>query len=244
MTASSDSSRLTFSNAFDMHFVLIPAGRFEMGRPILPSDYSASEIQHSVTLSRPFYMQTTPVTQAQWEAVMGNNPSKFTGDPHLPVDSVSWRATQSFLQTLNQRSEPTENPYRLPSEAEWEFACRAGSRSKFFFGEDPAELVDYAWFEKNAGKRTHPVAEKLPNPWNLYDLYGNVWEWVQDRYADYPVLDVTDPTGPEKGSQRVLRGGCYLIGDYRCHSVARGLNSQAKAKPAYGFRLAMTAPSV
>lgn len=224
-----------FTNEWGMEFVKIQPGSFKMGKYLLPSDYFANEVLHPVTLTRPYYMQTTTVTQAQWAALMGSNPSKFTGDPQLPVDSVSWSDAQALIRVLNEKG---KGGYRLPSEAEWEYASRAGSDEHFYFGSDSSTLVEHAWMEKNAGKKTHPVAQKLPNPWGLYDLYGNVWEWVQDYYTDYPLYALSDPSGPAKGSKRVIRGGCYMIGDSRCNSYARGLSAGSVKKPAYGIRLA------
>lgn len=224
-----------FTNEWGMAFVLIQPGPFKMGKYLLPSDFFTDDVLHPVTLTRPYYLQTTTVTQAQWQAVMGSNPSKFTDDPQLPVESISWSGAQHMIGVLNEKS---QGGYRLPSEAEWEYAARAGSADDFYFGADPSALPEHAWCEKNAGKRTHPVAQKQPNPWGLYDLYGNVWEWVQDYYADYPLYALTDPTGPAKGNKRVIRGGCYLIGDSRCNSHARGLAPGSKAENRYGFRLA------
>lgn len=223
------------TNDWGMSFVLIQPGPFKMGKYLLPTDFFSNEVLHPVKLTRPYYLQTTPVTQAQWLSLMGTNPSKFTTDPQLPVDSVSWSDAQNLIRVINEKS---GGGYRLPSEAEWEYGARAGSDTHFYFGSDASVLEDHAWFQNNAKKTTHPVAQKLPNAWGLYDLYGNVWEWVQDYYAEYPLYALTDPTGPAKGSQRVLRGGCYLIGESRCNSYARGMNSGSKRKPAYGFRLA------
>ncbi len=170
---------------------------------------------------------------------MGSNPSKFTGDPFRPVDSVSWNDAQAFIRSLNEMAGLTATEgYRLPTEAEWEYAARAGTTGPFYFDADPEELVNHAWFDQNASKQTHPVAQKTPNPWGLYDIYGNVWEWVQDYIADFPLYAQIDPTGPIKGSKRVVRGGCYMNGNYRCNSYARGMLSPSQRKSSSGFRLA------
>jgi formylglycine-generating enzyme required for sulfatase activity len=190
-----------FTNTVGMKFVWIDPGSFQMG-----STTRALEERpvHEVTLSKGFYLQATEVTQAQWEAVMGTNPSHFKG-PDRPVDSASWDDAQEFLGKLNAMEKDTR--YRLPTEAEWEYACRAS-------GQEPDEapnLDEVAWWEKNSGSETHPVAQKKPNAWGLYDMRGNVWEWVQDWYDEYgyPPKRQADPQGPLSGRFRVLRGGSW-----------------------------------
>jgi len=150
------------------------------------------------------------VTQAQWQAVMGDNPSRFKGDT-LPVEQVSWKDVQKFTQFLNAREGDTK--YRLPTEAEWEYAARAGTTTAYSFGDDPRQLGEYAWFGENSGTTTHPVGQKKPNPWGLYDMHGNVLEWVQDWYSKNAyksfMSTAVDPKGPSAGSRRVLRGGSW-----------------------------------
>ena len=190
-----------------MEFVLIPAGTFMMGSPDSDPDADDNEKPaHQVTLSQDFYLGKYPVTQAQWEAMMGANPSEFKGAAR-PVETVSWDDVQAFMQKLNERG--GADHYRLPTEAQWEYACRAGSSTRYHFGDDAAQLGDYAWYHDNSGGQTHPVGQKQPNAWGLYDMHGNVWEWVQDWYGDYTVAPVTDPIGPTSGAVRVIRGGSW-----------------------------------
>jgi formylglycine-generating enzyme required for sulfatase activity len=204
---------IPYTNSLGMSFKIIPAGTFTMGSPTDEPGRNSDETQHQVTVSDAYYMQTTEVTQAQWEAVMGDNPSWFSGSSDCPVENVSWDDVQEFIDRLNAMGEGT---YRLPTEAEWEYACRADSTTAFANGEitevgsdnDP-NLDQMGWYRYNAGDETHPVASKEPNSWGLYDMHGNVWEWCRDRYGSYPAGAVTDPTGPSAGTYRVLRGGSW-----------------------------------
>jgi len=152
-------------------FCKIPAGRFMMGE---------KGSQREVTIAKDFYLGKYPVTQAQWQAVMGNNPSHFKGDPNLPVESVSWDHCQQFLKKLND--EIGKKLFRLPTEAEWEYACRAGSTGDYCFGDDVNKLREYGWCRENSGSKTQPVGKLKPNAWGLYDVHGNVWEWCEDWY--------------------------------------------------------------
>ncbi len=224
-----------------MEFVYIAPGTFMMGSPWNESNWVRhnDETQHWVTLTRGFYMQTTEVTQGQWKAVMGRNPSHFKscGDD-CPVEQVSWNDAQKFIRKLNQRE--GGNKYRLPTEAEWEYAARAGSTARFYFGDDERRLGEYAWYNENSEK-THPVGQKKPNDWGLYDMYGNVWEWCQDWHGTYPSGSVTDPTGPSNGSYRVYRGGCYVsFLPWGVRSADRYANSRRHRAPGVGFRLLRT----
>jgi formylglycine-generating enzyme required for sulfatase activity len=197
-----------FTNSLGMRFVRIDSGSFRMGSDH-PDLESSEQPVHDVTLTKGFELQATEVTQAQWQAVMGRNPSHFKG-PDLPVESVSWEDVQEFLQKLSAREKGT--PYRLPTEAEWEYACRAG-------GQEPDEAVNLgreAWYAENSGGgsegTTHPVGRKKPNAWGLYDMRGNVEEWVQDWYGPYSPERQIDPQGPSYGEYRVVRGGSYFGG--------------------------------
>ena len=175
----SGAAGMIYTNSIGMEFMLIPAGTFMMGSE---KGYADEKPQHRVTISRPFYLGKYEVTQAQWEAVMGNNPSRFDGRNN-PVEQVSWEDVRVFIARLNAHEGHTR--YRLPTEAEWEYAARAGSTSAYSFGDDAARLGQYAWYGDNSGKTTHPVGQKLPNAWGLHDMHGNVWEWVQGWYGDY-----------------------------------------------------------
>jgi formylglycine-generating enzyme required for sulfatase activity len=221
--AKASGMKLTKTNSSGMKFVYISPGTFMMGSPANEKDRDNDEKQHQVTLSQGYYLQSTEVTQGQWKAVMGNNPSYFKdcgGD--CPVEQVSWEDVQEFIRRLNQRE--GDDIYRLPTEAEWEYACRAGSNDRFCFGDDEGRLSEYAWYDSNSGKKTHGVAQKKPNPWGLYDMHGNVWEWCHDWFGDYPSGSVTDPSGPSGGSVRVLRGGSWIYGPgyVRCADRFRG----------------------
>jgi formylglycine-generating enzyme required for sulfatase activity len=213
-------------NSIGMEFVMIQPGKFMMGSPKNEPGRYEGEILHAVNLTKPFYMQTTEVTQSQWQAVMGSNPSshKRCGN-NCPVEQISWEDAQQFIRKLNQK-EGTKK-YRLPTEAEWEYACRAGSETALPNGEitedqcgrDP-NLDTISWYCGNSQNTIHPVAEKMPNAWGLYDMLGNVQEWCQDWFGVYPYDEVTDPKGPKEGSYRVMRGGTWYspARDVRCAS--------------------------
>jgi formylglycine-generating enzyme required for sulfatase activity len=224
-----DTERIT--NDLGMTFVRIAAGEFWMGTseeviealikryPNYGGWLESEKPRHRVTISQPFYLGIHPVTQAQWEAVMGSNPSRFEGKPDHPVETVSWEEVQQFLRRLNERQDG--NLYRLPSEAQWEYACRAGSTNAYCFGDDEGLLGEYAWYSNNSGNSTHPVGQKKPNSWGLYDMHGNVWEWVQDGYGPYTTDAVTDPSGPDAGAVRVFRGGGWLSAAQFARSAIR-----------------------
>lgn len=231
----------TFVNPVKMTFVYIAAGSFSMGSPPSEPGRDADESLHKVTLTKGYWLQTTEVTQGQWLAVMGENPSRFSScGPDCPVESVSWGDVQVFLRKINNDAD--QETYRLPTEAEWEYAARAGSLSRFCFGELTSTLNSFGWYDRNAGGKIHPVAEKRANAWGLYDMYGNVWEWCRDWYGAYPKGDVSDPAGPSSGRSRVLRGGSWFSGAIMCRSAVRHSLAQDNRNFYLGFRLAANRP--
>jgi formylglycine-generating enzyme required for sulfatase activity len=195
---------ITLDGGVKMDFVHVRPGSFMMGSEKGEAD---EKPVHEVRITKPFYMGIYEVTQAQWKAVMGDNPSNFKGDD-LPVEQVSWEDCQQFLAKLKEKA-GQGMICRLPTEAEWEYACRAGSRTEYCFGDDEGALGEYAWFNLNSG--THPVGQKKPNAWGLYDMHGNVWEWCADWYNEryYANSPTDDPKGPDFGPVRVLRGGSW-----------------------------------
>jgi len=227
----------SFTNIIGMEFVLIPSGEFKMGRPRRGRFRDTDERQHKVTISRPFYIQTSELTQAQWEAVIGNNPSHFKNcGEDCPVEGISWDDCQEFIRRLNQM-EGTDK-YRLPTEAEWEYACGAGNSTRFCFGDSDSQLGEYGWYVDNSGEQPHPVGQKEPNAWGLYDMHGNVWEWCQDWYKKkYPWRHTTDPKGPSHGLYRVTRGGGWFNEAMDCRSANRSSSPDYYGNYMIGFRL-------
>ena len=213
-------------NGVEFAFRFCPAGKFMMGSPSSEKGRNADEIQHEVTLTKGFWMMETQVTQKQWQAIMGNNPSKNIGENH-PVEQVSWNDCQAFCKKCVELGFPLQ----LPTEAQWEYACRAGTTDAFI-----GELNDIAWYRSTGGGRLHPVAMKKPNAWGLYDMIGNVWEWCQDWKANYPNWSVTDPAGPSSGTLRVNRGGGYGSWVEGCRSAYRGGGAPDHIDDKLGFR--------
>ncbi len=248
--------------ALRIEMVEIPAGRFTMGSPDSEEGRGNDEKQHEVVISRPFLAAKHEVTQGLWSAVMGSNPSHFDkcGDD-CPVEYVSWYDAVKFCNRLSESEGLTPayrisgekvtwnksaKGYRLPTEAEWEYACRAGTASAFYTGEITEKKCGHApaldragWYCGNAGSKTHPVGQKAANAWGLYDMHGNVWEWCWDWYGDYPGERVTDPDGPSSGSVRVSRGGSWGYGARICRSANRAGRDPGRRYSYYdfGFRL-------
>jgi len=221
-----------WTNSLGMTFAWVPPGSLRMGSPAAEAHRKDNELQRWVALSKGFYMGAHPVTQAQWNAVMGANPSCFPGDDR-PVECVSWEDSQDFCQKLSAKDgvdAGLPSPYRLPTEAEWEYACRAGTTSPYFFGDALSTRqanfhANYASGSATAGtyrQQTTPVGAFPANAWGLHDMHGNVFEWCADWYGPYPASDDRDPDGPKHGNVRVLRGGSWhsLVG--RCRSACRG----------------------
>ena len=221
----------------NMEFVLISTGKFDMGSPANDTySWDSERPVHHVKIASAFYMGKYEITQKQWRDIMGTNPSNFKGDD-LPVENVSWNEVQNFIQKLNQKE--GTNKYRLPSEAEWEYAARAGTTTMYSFGNDESELGEYAWYAENSGDKTHPVGQKNPNKWGLYDIHGNVWEWVQDSWhADYDgAPDDGSAWEDGSGAHRVNRGGGWYDLAGSCRLAGRiGSNSDLRYY-GFGFRL-------
>jgi len=223
-------------NSLGMTFRLIPAGEFIMGES--KSAHTCHLPCHRVKISQPFYLGTHLVTQAQWEAVMGSNPSHFQGRPEHPVERVSWNDVQQFLRQLTEREHM--GPYRLPTEAEWEYACRAGSTPFYSCDEEADQLQDYGWYGGST-ESTQPVGQKWPNAWGLHDMWGNVWEWCHDGRRPYTGETVVDPMGPTAaGADRAIRGGSW-------NSPAHGVRERCGFAPDtryghIGFRCVRSVP--
>jgi len=230
--------------------IYVPPGTFLMGSPPNEKGRYDDEEQHQVTLTDGFYIGVTEVTQGQWKNIMGSNPSHFKecGD-NCPVEQVTWNMCQEFIVALN-RKEKTRR-FRLPTEAEWEYACRAGGSSAFANGDiteikcghDP-NLDKIGWYCGNTGEKTQEVAKKIPNSWGLYDMHGNAWEWCQDRYDQYRSGHTVDPEGPVSGASRVFRGGGWNLCSRTCRSAYRDRYDPKLKCRFLGFRLVREAKNL
>jgi formylglycine-generating enzyme required for sulfatase activity len=230
------------------NMVLIQPGTFVMGSPLTEEDrFNDEGPQTTVTLTRPFFIGTRLVTQGDYLSVLGSNPSFFTGNTNLPVDQVSWTDANKYCSLLTQRELtagriPAGWKFRLPTEAEWEYTCRAGTTNRFYYGDDLdyTSLTNYAWFVDNSDGQTHPVGQKPSNPWGLYDMIGNVWQWCDDWYAPYAGGSVTDPESTDSTlGIRVLRGGSWDDDARACRSAYRSGDSPAARFSFYGFRIVL-----
>jgi formylglycine-generating enzyme required for sulfatase activity len=222
-----------------MEFVLIPAGEFMMGDENGRDD---EKPVHKVTITKPFYLGKYEVTQEQWEALMGNVP-RYRSGPNNRVESVSWEDCQGFMARLNEKSRPGGDKFSLPTEAHWEYACRAGTTTRYSFGDDPASLGDYAWCWLNQKYPSrHPVGEMKPNAWGLYDRHGSASEWCADWYSVtyYRDSPAKDPVGPDSEMSRVFCGGSSGDVDLDCLRSARRFCCHPKDRGAVGFRVART----
>lgn len=228
----------SLKNSIGIELKLLPAGRFTMGQ----ADGDADETPHQVTLTAPFYMGACEVTNAQWKRVMGSVPSHWKYR-ELPVESITWEDALEFCRKLSALPQERQagRVYRLPTEAEWEYACRAGSATQYSFGDDEAFLVDHAWYFHQGGQ-AHPVGQKTPNAWGLFDMHGNVSEWCSDWYGDYGRGAATDPVGPMNASTRVLRGGNWRCAAVACRSASRAQLDPSGRSSYLGFRLALDLP--
>ncbi len=229
----------TYVNSINMEFIRVPSGSFFMGSQEHEDGSSKEKPRHKVHISKPFYLGKYEVTQEQWMAVMGGiNPSNFLS-PNHPVDEVSWHDVQIFIKKLNENEKG--HLYRLPTEAEWEYAARAGSETAYCYGDDPKgiKLDQYAWYEFNSAQTSHPVGRLRPNAWGFYDMHGNVAEWVQDLYDKeyYAGSPKENPKGAARGRKRVIRGGSWINQAYACRSAARGYYSADYTDSDFGFRI-------
>jgi formylglycine-generating enzyme required for sulfatase activity len=251
-------------------FVTIPAGTFTMGSPASEPDRDGDETQHEVVLTRSFELQATEVTQGQWDALMGTNPSHFSScGADCPVERVTWYEALAYCNALSRDRGRQEcyaltgcdgapgtgmrcdsvtfvgldcQGYRLPTEAEWEYAARAGTTSAWHNGNDASAVAGIAWYYANSGRRTHVVATRAPNDRGLYDVAGNVWEWCWDGFGSYSTGTATDPLGDEGGTYRVRRGGSWSFDAWVCRAANRGYGGPGFRNDYLGFRLARSLP--
>jgi formylglycine-generating enzyme required for sulfatase activity len=241
--------RIDLGQNVAIEMVLIEPGDLTMGTPADQAGLYYDQVPpHRVKITRPFYLGATHVTQAQWRAVTNKNPSYFQGSDRLPVENVSWLDAQEFLKKLSAADHVT---YRLPTEAEWEYACRAGTKTSFNSGgkyvakkaqQTSHDLDAVGWYGANSQRVSHPVGQKKPNAWGLYDMHGNVWEWCEDWYGTYLAGAATNPRAEATGSARVLRGGSWGYNAGVCRAAFRAWLSPALRRSDVGFRVVLSAP--
>jgi len=238
-----------YQKSLGMEFVLIPAGTFSMGSPLNEPKRGYCEVKHQVTISKPFYMQTTEVTLKQWRALMGKKFfSKRKGTDNMPVARISWHDCIRFIKKLNAIS---QGSYRLPTEAEWEYACRAGSVTAYSWGNSincekamyennslkAGACIDYVEKREMVVNSPAPAKSYPPNAWGLYDMHGNVWEWCQDWFGDFSTDANKDPVGPYSGTKRIRRGGSWYKHGQSCRSANRNVGHPSNRLRTTGFRL-------
>lgn len=222
----------SIKNSIGMEFLLVPPCEPRTDQNVYTDEGTACEM----AISKPFYLGKYPVTQKEWKDLMASDPSCFEGDDR-PVECVSLNDVQEFVRRLN--SKEGDGKYRLPTEDEWEYACRAGTASRYSFGDADSELDGYAWYYRNSGHETHPVGQKKPNPWGLYDMHGNVWEWCHDRYYGIYENSLADASSWVTGSISgpVLRGGSWVNYPKKCRSSYRINFHPNYGHYSLGFRL-------
>lgn len=239
------------SDTVKMDMIWIEPGTFVMGSPSNELGRYSDETQHTVTLTKGYWLGKYEVTQAQYQTVMGSNPSNFKGD-NLPVEDVSWYDANNFCAKLTAQEKaagrlPEGYEYTLPTEAQWEYACRAGTTTALNSGKNLTQeydncpnLGEVGWYTSNSGSKTHEVGQKKPNEWGLYDMHGNVWEWCKDWYGSYSTGAVTDPVGPSTGSRRVIRGGSWYFNANYCRSAYRYYDFPDNDYYDFGFRAVLS----
>jgi len=227
------------SKKIQIKFIWLPAGKFQMGSP--ESEHGAaitSEEQHEVTLTRGFWIMSTEVIQDQWNAVMANNPARFKESGQLPIHDVSYDDCTAFLTSFKEKfgAHLTGWNVLLPTEAEWEYACRGGSTEKWCFGSDESLIQDYAWLDSNSDEKPHVVSQKKPSAWGLFDMHGNVAEWCKDGKRQYGKA-VTDPDGGRSRFEVIVRGGHYRNPSHNTRSASRSWTDPKSGAPTIGFRI-------
>ena len=239
-----------------LEMVYVAPGEFMMGSPLSEKDRADDQIQHKVKLTKGFYIGKYEVTQGQWDKIMGRNPNVDPPvDPkckNFPVKQISWNECKTFCEKLGETSSSASaqgglrrddgNRFRLPSEAEWEFAARGGNKSKGFIYSGSNNLDEVAWYSSNSETKMHEVGQKKANELGIFDMSGNVWEWCSDFYGEYPSENVTDPAGVPPGYDHVTRGGSWYTKDWRCRIAVRNIIMMVDRWYALGFRLAMDIP--
>ena len=228
------------TNSIGMEFLVVPPGKFKMGS----NGGSQNEIPiHEVELSKSYALGLNEVTEQQYTTIMGRTPRLLK--PASAINSLTWNQATEFCQRLSDLPEEKAagRIYRLPTEAEWEYACRAGTDTAYSFGDDPTLVTQHAWYNRNSLQDAHPPGQKTPNPWGFFDMHGNAWEWCQNWFYEYPSGPTRDPKGPPKGKTRVLRGGGWFHREPDCRSASRFTEDpNSPTRFTGGLRVAYTGP--